>query len=175
MSLKECTRKPISSCEVSGRRVSKSPLRDGARALDEILDGLHQPLGGEDRAVPGREQRQQQHERQRQDEARLERLAQIILFAVLLIGGLHGVRERAQALGHRVYGLHQEPLAAWHRGPELHGRAHQVAAVHLRFEAHERPALPDLQQQLVGQFLGNEVRGKTLGERDQASRSRSRS
>ena len=144
-------------------------LRDGACPLDEVLDGLHQPLGGENRAIPGREQRQQQHDRQRQDEARLERPSEIVLLAVLLVGGLHRVRERAQALGHRVHGLHQEPLAARHRGPELHGRAHQVAAVHLRFEAHERPALPDLQQQLVGQLLGNEVRGKSLGERDQGA------
>ena len=113
MSLKEWTRKPISSCDGQRQARVEVALRDRARALDQVLDRLHQPLRGEDRAVPGGEQREQQHHGERQDEARLERPAQIVLLAVLLVGGLHGVGERAQAFGDRVDGLH----AASARGP----------------------------------------------------------
>ena len=51
-------------------------LADGARAGDEILHGTREPLRREDRAVDGREHREQQHESQREPEAVLQRLAQ---------------------------------------------------------------------------------------------------
>jgi len=94
-------------------------LGDGARALHEVLDRLDETLRGEDRAVPGGEQRQQQHHRQRQDEARLERLAQVVLLAELLVGGLHGVCEGAE--GAPATG--RSPAPPCRRGPPRRRRA----------------------------------------------------
>ena len=136
-------------------------LRDGARALHEVLDRLHEALGREDRAVPGGEQRQQQHDRQRQDEAGLERLAQVVLLAELLVGRLHGVGEGAEPLGDRVQRLQQQALLARDRAvADRHGGADQVAAFLLRLEAHERLALAQLQQHFARHVLGHDV-GRT--------------
>ena len=87
-------------------------LRDRARALHQVLDRLHEPLRREDRAVQGRQQRQQQHQGQRQDEAGLERLAQVVDLAELLVGRLHGVGQRAESLGDRDRSLQHQALAA---------------------------------------------------------------
>ena len=135
-------------------------------SLHEVLDRLHQLLRGEDRPVPGREQRQQQHDRERQDEAGLERRAQVVLLAELLVGCLHGVRERTETLGDRVHGLEHETVAARQRLADRHCRAHEVSAARLRLEAHERAPLPELQQHLAGHFVGHDVRRKSLADRD---------
>ena len=97
MSLNECTRKPISSRDGSGRRVPKSPLPTARVPAIEVLHRPHQPLRGKDRAVDRGEHRQQQHQRQRQPEADLQRLAQRGQFAVLRIGALHGFGQLAEA------------------------------------------------------------------------------
>ena len=139
-------------------------LRDRARALHQVLDRLHEFLRGEDRAVPRRQQRQQQYDREREDEARLEGSAQVVLLAELLVGGLQGVGQRGDALGNRVDGLHHQPTATRCALSERHGRAHDVAARGLGLEAHERPALADLQQHLVRDVLRHDVRRQSLAD-----------
>ena len=75
MSLKECTRKPISSREGSGRRVPKSPLPTARVPAIRSLHRPRQALRRPDRPVDGRQHRDQQHQRQRQHEIDLQRLA----------------------------------------------------------------------------------------------------
>src|SRR5206468_11742163 len=72
---------------------AKIALADRAGALDEVLDGAHQALRGEDRAVDGREHREQQHEGEREAEAVLERLAPRREIPILMVGVLYRVRE----------------------------------------------------------------------------------
>ncbi len=144
-----------------------------ARALHEILDRLHEPLCREDRPVPRREQRQQQHDGQRQDETRLERPPQVVLLAELLVGRLHRIRQRAESLRDRVHALQQQPFAAQRgRFTDRHGRADQVAAVLLRLEAHEGLSLPQLQQHLARDVLRHDVRRQALAHRDDTARLR---
>ena len=141
-------------------------LRDGARALDQVLDRLHQPLRGKDRAVPRGEQRKQQHDGERQDETRLERLAQVVLLAELLVGGLYRVGQCPKPLGDGIDRLHHQPTASRPLRRERDGGAHAIAALGLRLQAHERPALPHLHQHFARHLVRHHVGREALAHRD---------
>ena len=84
--------------------------RDGSGTLHQQLDRRDQAPREEERAVDGRQQRDQEHETQRQREAVLQRRAQIRELLHLVVAALHGVRERADPLLQRKFRLHEAEL-----------------------------------------------------------------
>jgi hypothetical protein len=142
-------------------------LRDGPRAGDQVLHRAHEPLGEIQGAVHRREQRHQQHQREGQHERCFQRLAQVREPAVLLEGVLHVGGEVGEPLRHRI-GRDQEarrlhPVAR----ADPRCRSHLVAAALRRLQAHVRPALAQLEQQVLGRDGGQLVLDAraTVGDR----------
>ena len=85
---------------VAGRRRharGEVSARDGSRALHQQLNRRYEPPREKKRAVDGSQQRDQQHEAQRQRESGLQRRAQIRQLRDLVVTALNRVRERARA------------------------------------------------------------------------------
>ena len=128
MSLKECTRKPISSREGNGSRVPKSPLPTARVPAIRSCTGRVRRCGEENRPVDRRQQGQQHHQRQRQTEADLERLAHRRQIAVLRGGVLHGLGQRRERLRHLV--VDQHVTVRWMRAETASAIGAAVAMVY---------------------------------------------
>ena len=138
-------------------------FRNGSRSSDEVLHGLHQALGREERAVDRGDQRHQHDEGQNQHEGRLERPAQLHEIRILSVRALHRVGELAQLLRHRIQGDQQPPAAAAVGvGVQRGSRANHIAAHRVGVQAHVGLAAPQLQHHLVGGGHGQRIH-RTVG------------
>ncbi len=100
---------------VAGRRRHSRrevAARDGARALHQQLNRHDEPAREVERAVDGREQRDQEHEAQRQRKRGFQSGADVRQLRELVVACLHRVRERGELLIDGKHALHELELAS---------------------------------------------------------------